>query len=101
MSWPPPDGTSYQPSNGTEGQVFFSGWCDKCHRDRAYQLDPDQNDGCPIIANSMAYSLGHAKYPKEWVWKEGEPICTAFLDIAGEPERITELERAANLELPL
>ena len=28
-------GEKYRPSNGTEGDCFFAGWCCKCQRDKA------------------------------------------------------------------
>ena len=66
----------YMPSNGGEGEWFMSKWCDKCGHD-----DPDNENYCPIIGNSMA-----GLQPDEWVDRDGTPMCTAFTTEAhGEP----------------
>lgn len=93
----PQDGKPYRPSNGTEGCYFQEGWCQNCKRDQAFQESPDTGEGCSIIANSMAYSPGDPRYPTQWIWQHGEPVCTEFDGIA---DRITVQERAANLTLP-
>lgn len=65
----------YQPSNGTEGMIFYERWCDRCHRER-------HGRECSIYTRTMAYDLGDKKYPREWVKDIGEypgnPRCTAF-----------------------
>lgn len=88
MGWPPPDGTSYRPSNGTAGQSFIEAWCGCCKN--------DAHGDCPIIARSMAFGVDEPEYPTEWVWKDGQPVCTAFDD---RRERITNEERAAQAGL--
>lgn len=70
MPFSRPDGTPYRPSNGQEGDIFMSGHCQKCVR--------DENQDCPIIANSMAFEVGDENYPREWQWRDGQPTCTAF-----------------------
>ena len=65
----PKDGTPYQPSNGTEGCWFIETHCDRCH----YEVGARQ---CPIIVKTMAYDPGDPEYPKEWIYKNGEPCCT-------------------------
>lgn len=92
----PKDGTLYRPSNGTEGMYFEESLCVHCKRDAAYQENPENADGCPLIAAALAYDITHPKYPKQWIWKGGAPCCTEFAD---ESDRITPEERAANLEL--
>lgn len=73
----------YRPSNGTEGEIFQSAWCQKCSRDN---YDPDTGEGgCYILIFSMAYGIDHPDYPKEWVQDEAGPRCTAFS--APEPSR--------------
>lgn len=81
----------YRPSNGTEGDLFREDWCDRCKRDQAFQQSGGQEPGCPIVADSMAFSVDDAKYPKEWrrradatEWPGAE--CTAF-EAIGTPER--------------
>lgn len=83
-------GEPYQPSNGTEGEYFFSAWCCHCQRDKSMRegepLDEcDDSEVCGIIANTMAFKPGDAEYPKEWIYgKDGQPCCTAFVQ-AGDP----------------
>jgi hypothetical protein len=85
----------YQPCNGTEGEWFFEEWCEHCARDRVLngeartlkeQEDPD--NWCPIIARTMAFNVGDAEYPVEWIRDVGEwpgnPRCTAFVPV-GQP----------------
>lgn len=63
----------YQPSNGTEGMMFFDEFCDKCVKERR----------CKIIGRTMLYDPGDTKYPKQWVYDDnGYPTCTSF---RGEP----------------
>lgn len=78
-------GQPYQPSNGTEGEVFWSEWCCKCSKDKAMREgadidDCDDNEVCSILAASFR---GEAK---EWVYgPNGQPMCTAFHEF-GTPE---------------
>ncbi|MDP2816301.1 MAG: hypothetical protein Q8O19_06445 [Rectinemataceae bacterium] len=68
----------YRPSNGTEGDYFYENWCFRCKRDQGFR-DGLSNDGCRILADTMAYLADDPNYPKEWVYGEdGDPICTAF-----------------------
>jgi len=82
-------GEKYRPSNGTEGDCFFSAWCRHCARDAAMRegsdLDQcDDNERCEIIGNSMAFDINDPEYPIEWQYgKDGQPCCTAFIP-AGE-----------------
>jgi hypothetical protein len=79
----------YRPSNGTEGACFFESWCSHCARDKAMSegIDIDECDDdqvCQIIADTFAYDIDHPKYPIEWIYKDGQPTCTAFIQ-AGQP----------------
>jgi hypothetical protein len=80
----------YRPSNGTEGECFFEGWCTRCARDKAMNEgkpieDCDDDEKCDLIANSFAFDIDHPKYPQEWRYDDkGEPCCTAFVPL-GEP----------------
>lgn len=72
-------GKPYQPSNGSEGEMFMHSWCAQCKADAAFRQDMDSADGCPIIADTMSLRVTDPDYPKEWQWSErGQPICTAF-----------------------
>lgn len=61
---------AYRPSTGTEGQFFMSAWCENCRRE-SY---------CSILTNSMAFGVNDKGYPKQWVYGESGPTCTAFED---------------------
>jgi hypothetical protein len=93
-------GTPYQPSNGTEGEYFFDDWCRKCERDKDMNGTKDDcgpDDWCPIIAASMAYKVGDAKYPPEWRYDaEGYPECTAFVPV-GEPIPIQRCDKTPDM----
>lgn len=73
MTW------KYKPSNGTEGMMFQSEWCEKCWKDRHAEDDPTK--GCQILLRTMMYDSRHPHYPGEWRRdpETDEPICTAFL----------------------
>lgn len=77
----------FRPSNGTHGEIFMSCFCYRCKRDQAFQQDMENNDGCPIIADTLCYDVDDPKYPKEWIEDvDSEPgligapgaRCTAF-----------------------
>lgn len=80
-------GKKYRPSNGTEGEIFFEGWCRQCQNDKAMRegcdLDEcDDNERCDIIAKTFAYDTEDAEYPIEWQYgKDGQPCCTAFVRV--------------------
>ena len=62
---------SYRPSNGTEGDAFYFSWCNRCKN--------DMGESCDILADSLAYTLKDAEYPKQLQYTEkGRPICTSF-----------------------
>ena len=83
--WSDSAGKPYRPSNGTEGHMFQSMWCEHCERDRAYR--EDRGDSCPILANALCFDIGHPDYPREWLHDvEGVPLCTAFV-----PEATSEI----------
>lgn len=67
----------YQPSNGTEGEIFMSRFCQECQHDN---LDPETHEGgCDILLRTMAFSVGDDEYPSEWIiGTDGLPTCTAF-----------------------
>lgn len=100
MSWPPTDGTPYRPYSGTDGACFYERWCADCKRDEAYRRG-DWGDGCRIAADTFVYDVNDPKYPREWVWQDGAPTCTAFVHMDEPDPRITDEERAAQMALPL
>lgn len=94
----------YRPSNGTEGECFYEAWCCKCSKDAHMSTGKDwdlcdDNEICPIIADTLAYDINDPKYPKAWVYKDGQPCCTEFVDVGTPAPRITEQERDAQLPL--
>ena len=68
----------YRPSNGTEGEYFMEAFCFHCERDRAFQENPDQADGCPILAKTFALDVTDPEYPQEWITDDKGARCTAF-----------------------
>ncbi len=70
-------GKSYQPSNGTEGEIFMKQFCQNCQRDN---LDPETCEGgCDILVRTMAFNVDDDEYPSEWIiGTDGQPTCTAF-----------------------
>lgn len=59
----------YTPSNGTEGMIFTSNWCDNCSKEKR----------CPILTDKSMN--GYESNRTEWVLKDGKPTCTAFKKI--------------------
>ena len=70
-------GESFIPANGTEGMIFYAGWCESCWRDREYQ--ETQENGCPILAGTMLHDVDSEEYPKEWVHADnGRAVCLGY-----------------------
>ena len=63
----------YRPSNGAEGDYFMAEWCEQCEED-----DLENNVFCPIIAATYAFDVDDPRYPNEWRYDEGKPVCKAF-----------------------
>jgi len=72
-TWKRKDGSPYRPSNGTEGEIFMAYFCDQCIHDN-YPDEPL----CEIIANTTVFDVDEPNYPKEWIFKNGRPLCTKF-----------------------
>lgn len=54
----------YLPSNGTEGSIFMSIFCDKCYK----------SNNCTILLKSLI-----GKQPKQWIYDESnKPFCSSF-----------------------
>lgn len=89
VEWEP-----YRPSNGTEGMGFIECWCDGCARDAAARNGHPEN-GCPILARTLAYDIGDPKYPREWQRNRetGECRCTAFVGKEALSERAKKAHR--------
>ena len=68
----------YRPSNVTEGDMFMDGLCFRCKKEKA----------CQILSDTFIYGITDKEYPRQWVYRDGEPTCTAFKDAdAPEPFR--------------
>jgi hypothetical protein len=89
----------YQPSNGTEGDIFMDAFCFRCERDRVYQETEDTDYACEILTLTMALRYKDPDYPEEWVSDDDghNPRCTAFcpvnacpIDALPEPARQVE-----------
>lgn len=64
-------GEKYRPSSGSEGDMFFSRWCQHCKKDSIGM--------CPLILAALTYNVCDPEYPAEWQYGEdGQPKCTAF-----------------------
>jgi hypothetical protein len=74
-------GKVYRPSNGTEGEMFMSRWCDRC------ALDEGRGGTCDRVMRAMAYKPNEIAYPREWRirWLERgfEAWCEAFVPLGG------------------
>lgn len=68
----------YQPSNGSEGEIFCERFCYRCTH------DVDEN--CPILARTLICEPDDADYPIEWIEDEAGPRCTAFLAVGDDAE---------------
>jgi hypothetical protein len=64
----------YFPSNGTDGDIFISMWCENCKRDPASR-NSEAKTQCQILFNSLI-----GKQPKQWIYMNGKAICTSFVD---------------------
>ena len=89
-------GEKYRPSNGTEGDIFQSAFCEHCKRDKVLNgtvsmEDADGEDYCGIIAETMARDKDDPKYPQEWqIGADGQPCCIAFTEMdAPEVDTLT------------
>lgn len=65
----------YQPSNGTEGDIFLSKFCYQCIK---FPHSHDAKNQCQISLDSMAWDIRDPEYPKQWRYVDGRPVCAAF-----------------------
>lgn len=61
----------FRPSNGTEGMIFEERYCFKCNKFLT----------CTIFEDAQDYDIGDPEYPKELVYLNEKPTCTAFEDL--------------------
>lgn len=69
----------YQPSNGTEGEIFISSFCSQCKHERFIHSQQDGDKTCDILTRTMCHSVNEPEYPEEWQYNEkGEGYCTKY-----------------------
>lgn len=76
-------GEQWEPSNGTEGELFIAAWCCNCAMDKAMREgadfdECDDDEKCEIIGASFRGEAAEWQYDRN-----GQPCCTAFVP-AGE-----------------
>lgn len=89
----------YRPSNGSEGDGFMEGWCDRCERDRAFREATGDAEGCEILCRTLIYDITDPEYPREWVEGEDGPKCTAFIEDGGQYPTDRDLESEGQASL--
>ena len=68
-------GKPFQPSNGTEGEMFMSVFCERCSRECV------AGTWCRIMGLALGFSVGDKDYPVQWKFDDlGWPLCTAWKD---------------------
>lgn len=73
-------GSSYRPSNGTEGMFFTGKFCDNCIHEKFSHTGNMGDLCCDILSNTMCFDQSDPEYPKEWIYDEnGKPTCTAHV----------------------
>lgn len=81
-------GKKYRPSNGSEGEMFFSAWCHHC----------DARSLCPIIGQTMEYNVEDDEYPEEWQYAhDGQPCCAAFVNADTLPSGTPRCDRTVDM----
>ena len=95
-------GTRYVPSNGTEGEIFHSEWCENCARDSVMNGTRRDVDDCPPeeLCTILAASFWtDEKENPDHEWKfgpDGQPMCASFVPVG---QTIPPPKDTATLEL--
>lgn len=95
---------AYKPRSGTAGAAFWDNWCATCERDAVMNGTMDFSEAersgklCQIVADTMVYDVDDARYPKEWVMRNGTPTCTAYTEHVS-PGELSSAERAAQTSI--
>ena len=72
-------GESFRPSNGTEGMIFQSAFCDRCIHEN-YNPQTGCGKHCEVLTATMLFDERDAEYPKEWRFdSDGWPVCTKWV----------------------
>ncbi len=70
----------FRPSNGTEFVSFMVRWCHNCNN---YYVQSE----CDIMEKTLVLDDAAAEYPDEWTYRNGTPVCTAFVPVK-TPEQV-------------
>ena len=74
----------YQPSNGTEGEIFTGKFCERCIK---HPIDYDAKNQCSILLKTFIYSVRDSEYPKQWIQDKSGARCTSFKSRVKENEK--------------
>lgn len=82
----------FRPSNGTEGDSFTAKFCANCGCDvvmNGKKTIDEALDGelCPILGETMMYTVESGDYPEAWIEDEEGARCTAFSPMLGTAVR--------------
>jgi hypothetical protein len=69
----------YEPSNGTEGEMFMEKHCYHCKNELFIHTSNESHHKCDILTRALAWAKNEPEYPTEWVYKENQPTCTTFV----------------------
>jgi len=70
----------YRPSNGTEGMLFISDFCENCIHEKFMHTQDHNDKQCDILDRSFLHEVDEPEYPSEWTYDEdGSPTCTAHV----------------------
>lgn len=58
----------FKPENGQQWQAFDREWCAECTKAPT----------CPIPGEAAERRVTSPHYPKEWIERNGTPVCTLF-----------------------
>ena len=73
-------GKKYCPSNGTEGMIFVSKFCEQCIHEKFMHTQNENDKKCDIFSRTLIHDVTDKEYPLEWQYDEnGNPTCTSFV----------------------
>ena len=72
------DGEKFRASNGSDLESFMSFNCEDCERDKAWRDTQADGVGCRILAKGIRCERPEES-PEEWIWKNKEPYCLAYV----------------------
>lgn len=69
----------YEPSNGTEGEMFMTKFCYQCKNELFTHTNNESHYKCDILTRALVWTKKEPDYPTEWVIVNNQPTCTAFV----------------------